>query len=465
MKRFAIALAVLLALAAPAQAQPAYSSAAWLQDLEQLRDAMSAGYANLEWQAQRGLDLPALYARTQSRIEAAQDDYAARRAIERFLTAFGDGHLEVHWPVASATGSAKADGASQPLCSRLGYFDIHDDGGPALRLPGARPVGAPNAHLKAALVSVGGRTLAVLRVGTFSQQGIPDICEQIAARRGLTAASPCDDSCRNAFGQAAEAAFIDEMAQQLQVLAVVHPDALLIDIFGNGGGDQSSLALARMVTAKPLKRPRGGGVMSAAWAKELASREADAAKALASATAPDRPALQRFDAALSQAHGEALKSCDRSPLWSGRPIGCTALVPEPLFESFWSTVPEPGDPIAHARTVWSGPVMVLVNGDSASSSEWFAAMLQDSHAATTLGSPTSGAGCGHVTDAPPVKLARSGGAVSMPDCWRLRANGENEVGGVEPDVLIGFRSHDSLSEATARLAHSLPQALTDAAKP
>jgi C-terminal processing protease CtpA/Prc len=104
-------------------------------------------------------------------------------------------------------------------------------------------------------------------------------------------------------------------------------------------------------------------------------------------------------------------------------------------------------------------VIVLVDGDSASSSEFFAAMMQDRHAALILGAPTFGAGCGHMTDAEPVVLRHSGARVSLPDCVRLRADGSNEVAGIQPDVLIGFKRFDTPAERVARLARALPQAV------
>ena len=462
MRRLAALLIVLsVTLGGAAHGQPAFSPTPWLQDLDQLRIAMTTDYANLEWQAQRGLDLPALYAKTQERIEGSHDEFEARHAFERFLSAFGDGHLEVHWPAANTPGAGSHSDVPSALCGRLGYFDLHDDGGAALRLPGATAVGSPNAHLKAALVEMAGRRVAILRVGMFSQDGYPDICDVAAHRLSLTAASSCDQPCQDSLDQVARTMFVEEMARQVRALAAAHPDVLLVDIAGNGGGNDSSLALAHMLTDKRLQRPRGGGVQGPAWAAEIASREAEVAKALAARSA-DRAALLRFQAALAEARVEAPKACDRKPLWLGQAVGCSALKPEPLFNGFWSYVPKPDDPVAGAQTIWTGPLLVLVDGDSASSSEWFAAMLQDSKAATILGSPTIGAGCGHVTDTPPVKLAHSGGAVSMPDCYRLRANGDNEVGGVEPDLLIGFREHDTPAQRTARLARALPPALTRA---
>jgi hypothetical protein len=59
---------------------------------------MSASYANLEWAIEnRGLDLKQLSEQTESRLRQARNAVEAQRAIESFLNAFGDGHLEVKW--------------------------------------------------------------------------------------------------------------------------------------------------------------------------------------------------------------------------------------------------------------------------------------------------------------------------------------------------------------------------------
>ncbi|OZA78014.1 MAG: hypothetical protein B7X77_04035, partial [Caulobacter sp. 39-67-4] len=112
--------------------------------------------------------------------------------------------------------------------------------------------------------------------------------------------------------------------------------------------------------------------------------------------------------------------------------------------------------------VWSGPLMVLVDSRSASASEEFAAVLQDNRAALIVGSPTLGAGCGHATDVGPLTLKNSGGRLFMPDCVRLRADGSNEIGGVEPDVLVGFRGSDGPALKARRLATRLSDAVAKA---
>ncbi len=66
----------------------------WLEDFAQLKREMSAQYANLEWAIEnRGLDLKQLSEQTESRLLQARSEAEAKKIIESFLDAFGDGHL------------------------------------------------------------------------------------------------------------------------------------------------------------------------------------------------------------------------------------------------------------------------------------------------------------------------------------------------------------------------------------
>jgi hypothetical protein len=466
--RFTAAVLAAILVVGPAQAAD-FSPSPWLEDLAQLRDAMTASYANLEWQAKRGLDLPAVYGRAQVRLERARDDFEARRAIDRFLETFGDGHIEIQWPTTKAPAAGRYE--SQPLCVRLGYSQASDDGAAATRLPDFRPVAAPDALLRTGIIEVAGRRVGVLRLPLFSPRGFPGLCERLAAQQSLSPDSPCDAACEDRFSHRADTAFVGEMQSAVATLKAAGTQVLLVDIAGNGGGDDTSVALARLLTAKPMPTPRIGFLRTPGWAAELTSEQADIRAGLAVTSGAEHDALVRYDAALTAARAETGKPCDRAPLWRGKPIECSAAVFGVLFAGGLS--PEPQGPrdrpwaetiSAQARfppttALWRGPVIVLVDGDSASSSEFFAAMMQDRHAALILGAPTFGAGCGHMTDAEPVVLRHSGARVSLPDCVRLRADGSNEVAGIQPDVLIGFKRFDTPAERVARLARALPQAV------
>ncbi|HVI34123.1 S41 family peptidase [Phenylobacterium sp.] len=466
-----IAAALLLSGGTAAAAQPAtFDPAPWVADLDQLRDAMTARYPNLEWAAARGMDLPAAYSRARARLGRARNDYEARRALDRFVEGFRDGHLELRWPrPAASQGQAPAEPA---LCERLDYFDP-DTPGIAPQLPGFRRVGAADALFTAGVVESAGRRVGVLQVPLFSYQGLPALCDRLIAQARLTPQSPCDDACRARLQTLAEGAFVQGLREQLEAVAAERPDVLLVDVAGNGGGDDSSVVLAKLVTDRPVRRPPAGLIRAEATAKELADRLAEAETGLRRSRGAERSALARFAAALQAAQAEARVPCDRGPLWRGEPIACTAIVMEPVYEGplpgpgaprpDWVSVAAPQARFPAVEPVWRGPLLVLVDEGSGSSSELFAAMLQDAGAAVIVGAHTGGAGCGHMTSAGPVRLRNSGAQVTMPDCLRLRADGTNEVAGVDPDAPVGFLAGDTQRRRVELLAAALPHAVAAAA--
>jgi len=99
--------------------------------------------------------------------------------------------------------------------------------------------------------------------------------------------------------------------------------------------------------------------------------------------------------------------------------------------------------------------MVLVDQGTWSSAEYFAAMLRDNNAATIIGAPTGGAGCGYTNGGIQTFLKNSRAKVKIPDCVRLRADGTNEVAGITPDVLIPWRPNDSRYQRVKRVSDAL----------
>ena len=109
--------------------------------------------------------------------------------------------------------------------------------------------------------------------------------------------------------------------------------------------------------------------------------------------------------------------------------------------------------------VWRGPLILLVNGNTGSAAEEFAAVLQDNRAAVIMGAPTAGAGCGHTNGGTPTTLKKSRGVLELPDCARIRADGSNEVMGIQPNVLVGLRTTDGPHRQGIRVAEKLPEAI------
>src|SRR5690606_6710059 len=91
----------------PPAAEPAFESAGWVADWEQVRQAMSSHYANLEWAAtEREAPLGALFEMGVQRLAAARSEAEAREVFERFERYLGDGHVDFVWPRAGAPASS-----------------------------------------------------------------------------------------------------------------------------------------------------------------------------------------------------------------------------------------------------------------------------------------------------------------------------------------------------------------------
>jgi hypothetical protein len=153
---------------------------------------------------------------------------------------------------------------------------------------------------------------------------------------------------------------------------------LLIDLSGNGGGSEWDREAARLFTSRRMRRAE--------------------------------PRL-------------AAPACERGAVWAGaRPC--------PVFAG--------GGEVATLNGIgaWTGPVLVLVDGGTASAAEEFAGWLRDNGVARLAGRTTMGAGCGYVDGGAPVALEAAPLVLKMPNCARFTAAGRNEIEGWPPDFAL-----------------------------
>jgi hypothetical protein len=466
-KRFLIGLA-LLPLLVSAQT---FSRADWSADLEQLKSLLATNYPNLEWHARRGVDLPGVAARAQAALDRAQSDEEARGIFERFVARLGDAHLSIEW---DANPPDPADDPSLPDCLRFGFRDDADTRSIANRLEGYQDIAPNGATIGAGFLTVNGRSIGVLRIASFVPSRAQ--CEYFLRERGpARPASGALATYEDAIGTGASRLYLSEIEERLRQLAARRPAALLVDVAGNGGGKQLAVTLARMLGGDAVRAPALAFVREPVRAREISERAERLARTLRKAPRAESEFVMPMLGPLRTAARSAREPCDLSPLWRGAPVSCSNLVSGPFFagglvsrelpdawlEKRWagelSGTAEYGP---HPRA-WSSPVIVLVDEGSASATELFAAMLQDAHAALLIGAPTLGAGCGWTMGQYESSriLSHSGARVMIPDCARLRADGTNEIDGIQPDVLIGFRRTDTPRQRAERLTKALPDAV------
>lgn len=455
-----------------AAAAPAFDAKPWLEDLAQAKAALGAKYANLEWaEFEREADLSRLFADAQGRIAAASSDADARAAFDRMALRLGDGHVLFEWPQRAAAPAGR--GEPTDLCAGLGYSERMRARTMAEHAPGYAVLQTPQSdEFPAGIVEAGGKRVGVLKVPLFSANGWPTLCRQAVTALAIAPDKPCDDGCSDRIQLWAERRLTRDFAAQVRALEAAGAEVLAVDITYNGGGSEWAEAAARMLTPIRLTSERDGFVRGEHWVGALTKREAELRTWAGRTSGADRSLLLRLADAAAADRKTAATPCDSTPIWRGEPPTCPWLGeqhsrlrsadPNPLRDKPWG--PAVFDPVKYGfdEGVWRGPLIVVVDGETWSAAEEFAAVLQDNKAAVIMGAPTGGAGCGHTDGGTPTTLAHSGGVLLVPDCVRWRADGSNEVMGIQPDLLVGFRRYDGPHRMALRFAEALPAAVAQA---
>lgn len=452
-----------------------YDPAPWLADFAQLKTALAAGYANLDWKVSRGEVRPYELARaTDSAIRAAGSDREARQALQRFVGAFEDGHLHLRRPhpilawveervqTGFRRGPITGDMDGAAACGRLGFGA--DDSAPLLsHLPGYTPLpAAANAFQAGTFPLAGGATGGVIRIALFSADAYRPACERAweSVRATLPPGEPCDEACEDRIWAATHARMTDELEQRMQELEAAGARLVVVDVTGNGGGNEWVDLAARSLTRRTLRSPRAGFVRHPHWIpafeEGLAAVERDLERT--DVDSLRRAVLAEARARYAQALDEARTPCDVNAIWRepAPELPCRNIGSAELYSSgaFGWLAPGTVAGLGSAELLfWPGmrgpargnaalPLVVLVDRRSASATEQFAAMLRDNDAARIVGERTYGAGCGFTRGGIVTTLENSGLVLRMPDCLRVRADGTNEVAGVEPDVAAGWAAGD-----------------------
>lgn len=184
----------------------------------------------------------------------------------------------------------------------------------------------------------------------------------------------------------------------------------------------------------------------------------------------DRVILTTLASQVEARRSNAETSCNSKPYWSGQRPPCPW-----LQDAFYSTGVLSADadylrgkPWAslifqparfdYPEGRWGGPLIVLIDTGTGSAAAQFAAVLQDNRAGVLVGAPANG-GCGHTDGGTPTTLKNSGGILELPDCARIRADGTNEVMGIQPDILVGLTATDGPHRQATKVFAKLPNAI------
>lgn len=460
-----------LALVGPAASQSAesYSAGRWVADLAEIKQILADRGPNLDWSvAERGLDLKQVADETEAQLRAAQSDNEARQIVRDFLARMGDGHISIQYPDEKLADDGTGWGTAS-ICKGLGYEqETKPDGLPFHRVGGRKLETSDSQVFPISVVDLPGGRLGVLRIPSFYEWGYYDYCPKAVEEIGLPVDGECNEECGAQIGQRTAELLTEAVARQIENLKAEGVSAIAVDITQNGGGSLWLDPIARMLTPIKLKAPRLTVTRTPSWRASLqanlAAVDADLANPITAIGYRD--ILTQARQTLTAALAEADKSCDRSGIWQGKPVGCSLLVPDFLYATGVLDYAAPGEfrllhsssalffstQYAYREGLWSGPLYVFMDEGSASAAEHFATLLKDNGAAVLIGEPTFGAGCGWMSNGDAaVTLTQTRAELHVPDCVWTRHSGVNEVAGIEPDLLVNWRFYDNPFQKARRL--------------
>jgi hypothetical protein len=466
LQNFSLALVLALAIPASARAEP-FDPAPWLADLEQARAAFHEKYANLEWlESERGMDVDKLFDDLARRLKGARSETEAHSVFDRLERRVGDGHVKFDWPRAPAPASTAqstppvAPQAPSDPCDQLGYDGHQNRPGTAQALPGYRRLGS-DSPFDAGMVAAGNRKVGVLRIGIFQPQGYAGVCRDAFKALALPLDKPCDEDCQDQVLTWSYRKLTAALEDRIRQLHAAGAQALLVDLSNNGGGSEWAEAVARMFAPGPLTSERLGYVRGAHWSKQWRDLSEHLREYAKSANRRDRTRLLGW-AAEAQAAASCTEPCARLGT-AGYATGLVGSAPAGAFAGKeWGVYVFSPAQYPYHDGVWSGPLILLVDQETWSAAEEFAALLQDNRAAVVIGARSGGAGCGYTAGGNPTRLKNSSALLKLPDCLRYRADGSNEVRGIVPDVPVAIRADDGLKFRVELIARELPTAIARA---
>lgn len=452
-------------------AAPVWNPAPWIADLDQLRMAIDHSYPNRDWlTGQREVSLDRWFNRAADAIRQGNNDADARRALDSLIERFKDGHVVLHWTKAASAGnptdlgmalSARPD-TIETFCAAKGYDAEQVTVGTAASLPGYLPIDG-GGSFAAGTVQVGDHKVGVVRLGVFSPQGYPTLCRRAVISTRTVFNKPCDGACEDRVLTEAYALMTRDLMKTVEVLQAAGAQVLLIDLTRNGGGTEWTEAAARIVSPVPLRSAQIRVIRNNNWVKRWSGLAQKLRREAEIGRSEDQTILldlaKRADAIANQVKPCADSSC---PLLASAGFA-SGLLPElpagRLDGRKWG--PEIFSPaqFPYRDSVWKGPSIVLVDDQTWSAAEQFAALMQDNSAAVVMGTRTGGAGCGHLDGNDAITLPHSGAQLELPNCARFRKDGSNEVSGIVPDTPTGVRWNDGAAYAAQITATRLPDAI------
>ena len=445
------------------------TSEKWLQDYEFIKLSLIEGYSNLDWIKKEGeIDIVSLDKKTKEALSKASSKNEVKTILDNFLSAFNDGHLELfqnnNYLITENTEKFNSKTTAKDLCSYIGNSNVStkEFSLPFEKLTSFKLISKNSDPFTIGLFKLeNGKQFAVLRISIFSPDFYTQSCEEIWEIYRNSISDTCGDNCLNNFSIKLANSLLEKLNQQLEILQKNKFEALIVDIGDNGGGTNWVDAIARTLTSKPLyaskfalvKHPKSVEIF------ESNLKEINLDLENKNLNKKEKQFLTSAKKNLEKLITQAKNNCNNSTFWTSNESlqTCMMTTSAPFFASglfpylnkneiknlnskFVLFSPSLYN---YKESSYKGKLVVLINRNTASAAEYFAALLKDNNAAEILGEKTYGAGGGFVDGGVEYILPNTKFILKIPNCTRYRADGSNEFIGVESDVPVWNKTDDN----------------------
>jgi len=425
----------------------------WREDYLALRDHISKSYANLEYILQYyKIDPYELNKKTINTINAAKTEDEAREALNQFVKTFRDGHFQLRKPEAKknedSNSSTQLENTTKgkDACTAMGFSS---DKKFSFRFPveGVKVLEKADGEFPYLVVDRGGARVGIIRIADFRDEVYLLTCIETWNKYAKSLKATCDKSCRDDFRyEALRGVLVDKFYAALTSVRKAKVKALVIDLTSNGGGNDWVENITALLTDKKLVCGRSEFIKHPHHVNNFS-------ELLIDLKAEKKPDLDRIKS-IAQQLKLAAETCDRTSIWTkkGFTLSCSAVGYSTGERCKYESKK------FHGKVRYSGKLFFLVDDYTASAAEDIVARHLDSNTATIIGGHTHGSGCGYINGGIKFSLPNSGLDVWIPDCVRERADGTNEVVGIEPHIKMDMskiKSPSFLGELVDEIAKQL----------
>lgn len=303
-----------------------------------------------------------------------------------------------------------------------------------------------------------------LYVPAFGTYGYRQTCEDEWKKYRTTFSGKCDEKCIWKFEyNTLYQRLTDDLESAIESLNKKNITKLVVDVTNNGGGSDWVDLVGRIIAPQTLRCQKISRLKSDNALRDFKEiRQSIASNLKGNFTEETKGALRQALANVNTLISEFPSDCNRKTYWTQEEFKptCNVLTKSDLFACGYLPYIKPGllngvdikQPVfkssdfRYRETLFRGDIAILVNRNTSSSAEQFVSMLKDNiKTIRVIGEHTNSTGCGYYDGGNPIILNHSGLKINMSNCVRYRANGQNEVFGIEPDQKINWKEKRKFS--------------------